>query len=105
MGPLRQIICRSLERRIHFLKSEINACSNIAKNAENVLMNNAYMNNQKRSTTNFTYNPNHQVSVDFIKTVNINDSQVYERLLNLLVTHYNILDFNVNPIFSPVLPL
>lgn len=57
-----------------------------------------YMNNQKRSTTNFTYNPNHQVSIDFIKTVNINDSQVYERLLNLLATHYQILDFDVNPI-------
>ena len=38
MGPLRQISCRTLERRIHLLKSEINACSNIEQNAENIII-------------------------------------------------------------------
>lgn len=48
VGPLPQVICRSMERRIGRIKKKINSTFNPEKNAENIFINEAYRNYDKR---------------------------------------------------------
>ncbi|CEP17061.1 hypothetical protein [Parasitella parasitica] len=90
MGPLPQISCRSLERRIQFMKSEIRSCSHVEKNAENIFLRNSYHNQKKRSTANFFHGLDNKISLTFGAAGILNNSTESAYLLFLLSSHYNV---------------
>lgn len=86
MGPLRQISCRSMERRIQRMKRKINSTSNAEKNVENIFIDEAYRNYNARCITSSSNNNNNMMSGNFKYSSSFNNYSLYglkSRLLHL----------------------
>lgn len=75
MGPLRQISCRSMERRIQRMKKKINSTSRPEKNAENIFVDEASLNYNARHQGT-TVESNDSVSVVFKQVAQV---MIYEK--------------------------
>ncbi|KAI8326765.1 hypothetical protein EDC96DRAFT_581302 [Choanephora cucurbitarum] len=102
---LQQVNCKTLERRIQMLKKSMNAKSNVHKNAEYAIVNQAYLNYAKRAKINYNKNVLAVEDVDdcFNKPSQLTDFEQYSlrRLLSDLVG----MQFLLNPLGNIHLPI
>ncbi|KAI9331008.1 hypothetical protein BD770DRAFT_449470 [Pilaira anomala] len=96
MGPLRQISCRSMERRIQRMKKKISSTSRPEKNVENIFVDEASLNYNARHQGTIAENNNSVVSVDFKQVAQVITYDKY-KLKSRLSHFWDVPAENINP--------
>gem|GEM_PF-6505766 len=93
IGPMPQYSCRVLERRIQMIKKRIHGCSQVAKQAENIMLDIACNSYEKRRTIAFDNSTD--TAITFSKSLNMGDIKLSPSIASMLCKHYNTA--RVNP--------